>query len=85
MRPKTHYLNIIYHGFDIDDLVYIKQTPQIFYVAEDNEKYKLTAKLQHRYHGPHEVVVSFDVDINNEIKRVHENKMKRATPHPRFR
>ena len=79
-----------YHGFDVDDMVYIKQTPQIFHIADDNEKFKLTAKLQHRYHGPHPVVaiinpVSFDVNINGKIKRVHANKMKRATPHARHR
>ena len=29
--------------------------------------------------------VSFDVNINGKIKRVHANKMKRATPHARSR
>ena len=79
-----------YHGFDIGDLVYIKQIPKMFNVAEDNEKFQLTAKLQHRYHGPHPVVaivnpVSFEVNVNGKIKRVHANKMKRASPRPRTR
>jgi hypothetical protein len=45
-----------YHGFEIGDSVYIKQIPKTFKVAEDNEKLKLSAKLQYRYHGPHIVV-----------------------------
>ena len=70
--------------------MYIKQIPKQFNLADDNEQYKLVAKLQHRYHGPHLVVatinpVIFEVNINGKVKRVHANKMKRAIPRTRTR
>ena len=73
-----------YHPFEEGDLFYLKTIPKRFFTTEEGERQKITAKLQHRYTGPHRVVgaknpVTFIAMVNGKVKTVHASKMKRES------
>ena len=83
-RPLRATSALEYHPFEPDDLFYLKTIPKRFFTTEEGEKQKITAKLQHRYTGPHRVIgvknpVTFIALVNGKIKTVHASKMKRES------
>ena len=73
-----------YHPYEPGDLFYLKTIPKRFFTAEKGERQKITAKLQHRYTGPHRVTgvrnpVTFTAMVNGKSKTVHASKMKRES------
>ena len=67
-------------------MFYLESIPKRFFTTEEGEQEKITAKLQHRYTGPHRVIgirnpVTFTALVNGKVKTVHASKMKRKAKH----
>ena len=64
---------------------YLKTIPKrYFYSEEDKIDYKLSASLQYRYTGPHQVLhvinpVIYVAAVDGTLRFVHANKMKRES------
>lgn len=68
--------------YKIGDFFYYIRVPRRFYKDIDNEKYKLSTKLQFRYTGPYQIrrvisPVTYEADINGHPVVVHAINMKR--------
>ena len=73
-----------FRPYDIGDKFYLKTIPKRFYNDKGNFKFKLAAKLQMRYTGPHTITeahnpIIYTALVNGILKKVHARKMKRDT------
>ena len=72
----------LFTPYEVGDKFYLKTIPKRFYNDKGKEKFKLAAKLQMRYTGPHIVTtvhnpIIYTALVNGRNKIIHGNKMKR--------
>jgi len=75
----------LFRPFMVGQRFYLKTIPKrYFYSEEDKIDYKLSASLQYRYTGPHQVLhvinpVIYVAAVDGTLRFVHANKMKRES------
>lgn len=81
MQPRVR-AKAIFKEHNVGDYIFLKYVPRRFYRDDqDQQRYKLSRKLQMRFTGPYRVVKKFNpvlyqVDVHNVLKTVHAFNMK---------